>query len=190
MEMVTSMVLCFRKLHRKLVECLGLLLLQSALPGAALLNELIVYIWSSTQRRGRIRDGGEKQEKQSSIFRRCYTSTGAYPVTIGHTWPTESKTKQIKLEGKNSFILSWTCNAGGVVLSLACRHCCASAVYISAVAHECFCGLCLTCGPKQGLKTNMIVIRNPHLDVMVCRGQRATCIHTRTCSCWAMRQHW
>ncbi len=73
METVTSMVLYFRKLQQKASR---MLLLQSALPGAALLNELIVYIWSSAQRRGRSRNGVEKQEKQSRIFRRCYTSTG------------------------------------------------------------------------------------------------------------------
>lgn len=104
------------------VDCLGLLLLQSVLPGAALLNELIVYIWSCTERRGGSRDeaGKTEQDIQEVLHEHRGISCD----------DTESKTKQIKRGGKNSFILSSTCNVGGVVLSLVCWHCCASAVFV------------------------------------------------------------
>lgn len=62
------------------MECLGTaVFLRSVSPGAALLNELIVYIWSGGG------EEGKEQEKQSRIFRRCSASAEAYPVTIGHT---------------------------------------------------------------------------------------------------------
>lgn len=112
MEMANGVVWYFGKLRTKPVECLGTaVFLRSVSPGAALLNELIVYIWSGGG------EEGKEQEKQSRIFRRCSASAEAYPVTIGHTWPAESKTKQIKLEGKNSFILRWRCR---LIISMPC----------------------------------------------------------------------
>lgn len=110
METVTGMIRYFAKLHRK--PCLGLLLLQSVLPGAALLNELIVYIWSRNARRGGSRDeaGKTEQDIQEVLHERRGISCDDI----------ESETKQIQREGKNSFILSSTCNIGGVILSLVC----------------------------------------------------------------------
>ncbi len=83
--MVSSMVVYFRKLQQKASRMFGTVVVAKRLAWSGLVKRANRLHLEFCAEEGKESDGVEKQEKQSRIFKRGYTSTGAYPVTIGHT---------------------------------------------------------------------------------------------------------